>query len=161
MPSLATRMACATLKSARPSPSGKRLGADDRTIVVAAGRLAERAPRPLECAGVGVEDDDAVIAVAVGHEQLVAARQHPRIRGAMQVRGVGVTLALVALADLHDELAVERELQQCVVGHRLQARDARGRAVVAADPGEALVVDVDAVLAFAASRSRRPRRPRT
>ena len=141
-------MACATLKSGRPSPSGKRLGADDRAIVHAAGRLAEGAPGPLERAGVGVEHDDAVIAVAVGDEQLVGARQHPRVRGAMHVRGVGVALALVALADLQDELAVERELQERVVGHRLQAGDAGGRAVVAADPDEALVVDVDAVLAL-------------
>ena len=43
-----------------------------------------------------------------------------------------------------------RELQDLVVGDRLEPGDAVGRAVVAADPDEALVVDMDAVLALAA-----------
>ena len=122
--------------------------------------LAEGAPHPLERAGVGIEHDDAVIAVAVGHEQLVGARMHPHIGGAMQVRGVGVALALVALADLHDELAVLRELQELIVGDRLEAGQAVGRAVVAADPDEALVVDVDAVLALGPLVAAARRRPR-
>ena len=127
---------------------GKRLGADDRATVLAAGRLAEGAPGPLERAGVGVEHDDAVIAIAVGHEQLVGARQHPRIRGAMQVRGVGVAFALVALADLQDELAVGVNFRSASSATGFRPADAGGRALVAADPGEALVVDVDAVLAL-------------
>ena len=69
----------------------------------------------------------------------------------MHVDRVGVAFALVALADLHDELAVERELQKRVVGDRLEAGEAGGRTIVAADPDEALVVDVDAVLALGPS----------
>ncbi len=69
-------------------------------------------------------------------------------RRAVQVRGVGVALALVALADLQHELAVLRELQELVVGDRLKPGRPLRRAVVAADPDEALVVDMDAVLAL-------------
>ena len=126
----------------------KFLNARDLAIVLAAGRLAEGAPGPLERAGVSVEHDDAMVAVAVGDEHLVGLRQDVRIRGAMHVRGVAVALALVALADLEHGLAVERELDELIVGHGLQSRRARCRALIAADPRETLVIDADAVLAL-------------
>jgi hypothetical protein len=89
-----------------------------------------------------------VIAVAVGDVQLIALRMHPDISRPMQVGGIGVALALVAVTDLQHELAVLRELQQLVVGDRLQARQAVRGAAVPAQPHEALVVDMNAVLAF-------------
>ena len=57
----------------------------------------------------------------------LVAREHLDIGRAMDVGRVGVPLALVAVADLHDELAVLRELQDLIVGDRLQVRDAVGR----------------------------------
>jgi hypothetical protein len=89
-----------------------------------------------------------VVAVTVGDEQFVGRLVHPDVGGPVQVGRVVVALALVALADLHDELAVLRELQELIVGDRLEVLDAVGRAVVAAEPDEALVVDVDAVFAL-------------
>src|SRR6516165_2856045 len=117
-------------------------------MVVVDGWLAEGTPHALERAGVGVEHNDAMVAIAVGDIELVALRVYPHVCRPVQVCGVGIALALVAVADLHDELAVLRELQELIVGDRLQARQAVGRAAVAADPDEALVVDMNAVLAL-------------
>ena len=64
--------------------------------------VAECAPHPLELPAVRIKDSDAVIAVTVGHEQLVGLRVDPFIRGPVQVLSVGVALALIAMADLHD-----------------------------------------------------------
>ena len=103
--------------------------------------LLPKAPHiRLNAPRVRIEHDDAVIAVAVGDEQLVGRRMHPDVRGAVHVLRVGVALALVAVADLHDELAVLRELQQLVVGDRLQRRAAPlvGQ-LLPPDPDEALV----------------------
>src|SRR6266705_122918 len=66
----------------------------------------------------------------------------------MNVSGVGIALALIALADLQHELAVLRKFQELIVGNRLEPGKIAGRAVVAANPDEALVVDMDAVLAL-------------
>ena len=96
--------------------------------------VAERAPHPLERAGVRVEDDDAPIAVAVGYEQLVGRRMHERVRGLVDVLGVLVALALAFAADLHHKLAVLRELHQVMI-----------RRAIAAQPYEALRVGVDTV----------------
>ncbi len=89
-----------------------------------------------------------MIAVTVGHEQFVGLRIDLHIGGTMQIRGIGIALALIAVADLHDELAVLREFQQLVVGDRPQPRQAICRAGIAAQPDEALVVDGNAVLAL-------------
>ena len=110
--------------------------------------VAERAPHPLERAAIGVENRDAMIAVAVGHEQFVGLRMDPHIRRPVQIPRVGIALALIAAADLHDELAVLREFQELVIRNRLEARQAVGGTVVSAEPHEAFVVDMDAVLAF-------------
>ena len=105
-----------------PGPGRHCLQAGRRALVLVHRLVAERAPHALERAGIGVEHGHAVVAVAVGDEQLVGLRQHPHVRRLVQVQRVGVALALGAAADLHHELAVLRELQELVVGHRLQAR---------------------------------------
>src|SRR3954468_7670171 len=86
--------------------------------------------------------------LAVRHEHLVSRLMHPDVGGAMHIGGVGVAPALVALADLQDELAVLVELQKLVVRDRLEPRQLEAGAIVASDPDEALIVDVDAVLAL-------------
>ncbi len=115
------------------------------TLVVVHRRVAEGSPHPLEAAGPGVEHGDTVVAVAVGHEQLVGRRMDLLIRRPVEVHRVGVALVPVAAADLHDERAVLRELQQLVVVDRLDPGHAVGRTVVAAQPDEALVIDVETV----------------
>ena len=102
----------------------------------------------LERAGRGVEDGDATVAVAIRDEQLVGGRVHLDIGRAVHVTRVGVPLAFARSADLQHELAVLRELQNLIVGHWTQVLDAVGRAVVAGDPNEALMVDKDAMLAL-------------
>ena len=128
-----------------------------RAAVDAAGWLAERAPHTLELASVRIEHDDAMVAVAVGDENLVGARVDPRIGGAMHVDRVGVAFALIAAPDLQQKFAVEREFEQCIVGHRLKPRIPALRAIVAAYPHMTVAVDVDTVLALrpfeAAARS--------
>src|SRR6202140_797109 len=52
---------------------------DQLTVVVVHRLVAECAPHPLELASVRVEDNDAVIAVAVGHEQFVGRLIDPPI----------------------------------------------------------------------------------
>ena len=75
------------------------------------GRTAVGAPVPLVGAGRRVEDDDAVIAVAVGDEELVRRGIHPCVGRPVEILGVGVALGHAGLADLHDEAAVARELE--------------------------------------------------
>ena len=71
------------------------VGVGRRRIGRVVGRhVSERAPHPLELAGVGIEDDDAAVAVAVGDEQLVRLRMDERVGGLIQVLRVGVALAL-------------------------------------------------------------------
>ena len=117
-------------------------------VVVVHGAFAECAPHPFERAGGGVEDDHPMVAVAVGHEHFVGRQVDERVGRAVHVRRIRVALALIALADLQHQLAVRRELQQLIVGHRFQAGNAVGGTVVAANPDEAAPVDVDAVLAL-------------
>src|SRR5207237_10147517 len=83
----------------RPLGIGKSLRRNDRTVVLAAWRLAKGAPHPLERAGVRVEDDDAVIAVTVGYEQFVGWRMDPGVGGAVHIDRVGIALAVVAFTD--------------------------------------------------------------
>src|SRR5207302_885831 len=122
------------------------LGRDDLAIVVVLWLLAECAPHPLEFATVCIKNRDAVISVTVGHEQFVGLRIDPFIRRPMQILRVGIALTLIAMANLHDELAVLRKLQELVIGNRLESWQAIGGARISADPDEALVVDMDAVL---------------
>src|SRR5579864_2689866 len=66
----------------------------------------------------------------------------------MQILRVGIALALITAANLHDKLAVLRELQELVIGKRLDSWQAIRGAIVTAKPYETLVVDIDAVLAL-------------
>ena len=75
------------------------------------GRLAVGAPHPLERAGIRVEHDDAVIAVAVGDEQLVGRCVHEDTGGAVDVAGVvavrgGALLGIPVLRMRGDYLAI-------------------------------------------------------
>ena len=83
--------------------------------------VAIRAPVPLVCARVGVEHDDAVIAVAVGDVELVGLLVEERLRRQPQVLDVVAPLARARLPDLHQEFSVSRELQDHVVVERLRA----------------------------------------
>ncbi len=81
-----------------------------RAVVIVRRLVAECAPHPLELATIRIEDGDAVIAVTVGHEQFVSRRINPFIRRPVQIPRVGVALALIAAANLHNKLAILREL---------------------------------------------------
>ena len=100
--------------------------------------IAEGAPHPLVGEGLRVEHDHAAVAVAVGVEHLVGGRAHERLRRPHRADRVLVAAAPGAPANLQEQLACRRELQQHVV--RLGPR------AVAADPDVAGRVDVDAVL---------------
>jgi hypothetical protein len=75
-------------------------------VVVVHGTIAKGPPHSLECACIRIQHDHTMVAVAVSNEHFVGWRVHERIRGAMQILRVGVSLALVAFSDLHDQLAV-------------------------------------------------------
>src|SRR6185295_16349687 len=107
---------------------GEVVARHDIAMIVVGRRLTERAPHALERAGIGVEHSDAMIAVTVGYKKLIGRRMLPGIRRAVEIGGIGVTLALIALADLHHDGAVLAELQELIVGHRLQSRKAVARA---------------------------------
>ena len=85
------------------------------------GLVAVGAPVPLVLAGVGVEHDDAMVAVAVGDVQLVGLLVDEGLGRQPQIRDVVAALARSRLADLHQEFAVLRELQHHVVVERLRA----------------------------------------
>src|SRR5262245_43671782 len=76
--------------------------------------VPERAPQALERTGLGVEHDDATVAVAVGDHRLVRLLDDLNVGRLVEVGRVLVPLALVALPDLLHELALARELEQHV-----------------------------------------------
>jgi hypothetical protein len=90
---------------------------------------------PLVGARARVEDDDAVIAIAVGDEELVGGGIEAHVGGATEICGISVTLARARLADLHEEAPVARELEDLGV-----------LLAVAGEPDVPLGVHVDAVL---------------
>src|SRR2546430_11435958 len=98
-------------------------------------RPAVRAPVALVGAGLGVEDDDAVVRIPVRHEELVRRRIHRHARGAPEMRGVAVAARHARLPDLEQELAVPRDFQDLVIPR-----------AIAADPDVTLRVHEDAVL---------------
>ena len=106
--------------------------------------VPERAPQALERTGIGVEHDDATVAVAVCDDRLVRLLDDLNVGRLVEIRGVLVPLALVAPPDLLHEFALARELEQHVVGS-LRHPDLDVR-VVASDPDVVLVIDVDPVL---------------
>ena len=126
---------------------GRRLGLVGTEVRVVR-LVAVRAPVPFQLAGVGVDDRDALVQVAVGEIRLVgrgvdedlrdAAERHLIVAaadvGRLPLRVVR-TLARSRLPDLQQELALLRELEHL-----------RVLIAVAADPDVALVVDRDAVI---------------
>ena len=73
--------------------------------------LAVRAPVTLVCARVGIEHDDAAVAVAVGDVHFVRGEIDFCFSGPIEIRRVGVALALTLATDLQQELSLPRELQ--------------------------------------------------
>ena len=99
------------------------------------GRPAVRAPVPLVLAGIGIEHDDAAVAVAVGHVDLVGLGVDADVGRTPQPRRVVAAAERAGAADLQQERAVARELQDLAV-----------TLPVAPDPDVVQVVDEDAVL---------------
>ena len=103
-----------------------------------------------------------MIAVAVGHVQLVGLLIDEQLRRPLEIIDVVAALALARMPDLHQELPILRELQNLViaeVGRTLAAsrtllvrqplRLGRRRASpVSADPNVALVIHRDPVVRF-------------
>ena len=83
-------------------------------------RRAVRAPVPFVRARGGIEHDDAAIAVAIGDVQLVGGRVELDVGGTVERRLAGAAVGRAGLADLLQELAVARELQnvRVVTGRR-------------------------------------------
>ena len=108
------------------------------------GRVAECAPLPLECAGIGIEHDHAAVPVAVRDEGFVGLGPHEDVRRLMHGLRVGVALADASPADLQQKLPLVVELEEHVVVKIPQRRCDRS---AAADPHVVLVVDGDAMFA--------------
>ena len=131
-----------TRSSGRTSRPSLRVS---RCLVLVIRRVPVRAPVALVGTGVRIEDDDAAIAVPVGHVDLVRLGIHHhrgRLVEVLQivaVRPAVVPRSLPAVrlvaADLHDERAVFVELQDPAVF-----------LTVAAGPDEPLVIDMQPVL---------------
>ena len=100
-----------------------------------AGRAPVGAPVALVGASLRVEHDDPVVAIAVGDEQLVRLGIDGHRRGPVEMPGVRVPADDPLPADLQEELAVGRELENLAVLR-----------IVARDPHVPLRVDEDAVL---------------
>ena len=97
--------------------------------------LSIGAPHPLEGPGLGIQHDDAAIDITIGDQHLVGGGPIDRPCRMVEVLDVQAALALARMADLHQELAVGRELQALVV---VLAR--LGILAVAADPDIVLAV---------------------
>ena len=108
------------------------------------GRVAERAPHPLERSGISVEHDDSAVPVSVRDEGLVGLGPHEDVRRLVDGLRVGVAFAGGPATDLQQEFALVVEREEHVVVQIPERRCNRG---AAADPHAVLVVDGDAVLA--------------
>ncbi len=98
------------------------------------GLVSVSSPVALVSAGVGIEDDDAPVAVAIRHEDFVGFRIHANSRRPIQVFGVVTAAGFSVVADLEEKLAGLRELQDVGVLFG-----------VAAHPDVVFVVDEHAV----------------
>src|SRR5579862_3887231 len=127
------------------------------------------APMPLVLSGIGIEHDDAFVAISVRDIQFIGFRIDEHFRRTLQVFDVVAAFALERMPDLHQEFSALRKFQDLIV--RIGARLAslwRGagpvflhfginRAAIPADPHVALVVDrnsmvgVGPIVAFAGS----------
>src|SRR5437016_8743831 len=127
-----------------------RIVAAKRRVV---GLMAIGAPVALVLAGVGIEHDHAVIAVAVRDDQFIGLLVDEQLGRTLYILGVVAALALAGLADLHQEFAVLSELQNHVVVvvtacRRLPGWRTRRGASIPADPNIPFVVDCDSVIGF-------------
>ena len=86
-----------------------------RAEVGVVGFVAVGAPVPLVLAGLGVEHDHAMVAVAVGDVHFIGLFVDKRLGRQPEVLDVVAAFALVGLADLHQEFSVLREFQDHVV----------------------------------------------
>src|SRR5207244_13467273 len=93
-------------------------------------------PMTLVAARGGVEDDDAVVGVAVGDVELVRRWIDAGVGGPAQVVRVRIVSTGARLADLQEEAPRASELEDMAV-----------LAAVAGEPHVVLMVDEDAVLA--------------
>ena len=121
------------------------VGAEIRVVRL----VAVRAPVALELAGVGVDDDDALVAVAVGDVGLVGLRDRRR-----SSRAGRSSRCRCCPCSARACRSASRNLPSCV-----NFRSCESRPDVAADPDVALVVDGDAVIRRRASHSLRPGPP--
>src|SRR5579864_9216754 len=91
-----------------------------RRIVLAewpvVGLLAVAAPIALDRTRVAVDDRDAPVPVPVADVALVGLRIHEDLRRRAEILGVVAALALAAMPELGDELAVLRELEKLRIG---------------------------------------------
>src|SRR5204862_7435448 len=94
------------------------------------------APMPLVLAGVGIQDDDAAIAVTVADVDLVGRDVFPDLRRLPEVAGVVAAVVDTVLADLQQEGAAAAELE-----------DLRVFRAVAGEPDVPLVIDGEAMVA--------------
>src|SRR5207245_2599236 len=77
--------------------------------------VPKRAPEALERTRIGIEHDDATVTVTIGNHRLVRLLDDLHVRRLVEIRGVLVSLTLIAASDLLHEFALARELEQHVV----------------------------------------------
>jgi hypothetical protein len=75
-----------------------------------------------------------MIAIAIRDEQFIRLRMNPHIGGPVKILRIGVAFALIALSDLHDELAVLRQFQKLIVGNGLHAGQSIRRTRISTKP---------------------------
>src|ERR1700752_4938045 len=100
--------------------------------------VAVRTPVPLVRTGVGIEDDDAPVAVPVGNEQFVGRRVDSHVGGLTEIRRVVAAGAAPTTADLQEKLALAVELEDLVL--------TRSGCASPGDPDVVLMIDEDPVL---------------
>src|SRR5437588_10879602 len=115
------------------------------------GLMAIGAPVALVLAGVGIEHDHTVIAVAVCDDQFIGFLVDEQLGRTLDILGVVAALTLAGLADLHQEFAVLSKLQNHVVvvvtaRRWLPGWRSRRWTAVPADPNVPFVVDCDSVV---------------
>ena len=106
-----------------------------RTKIFVVGLVAVRTPHTLESERPGVDHDNAVVPVAVGDIQLIACGIHRQVGGAAQILRVRAAAALALTAELRQELALCRELEDLGI-----------LVAVSRQPDVVLHIDKDAVL---------------
>src|SRR6266404_4773035 len=115
------------------------------------GLMAIGAPVALVLAGVGIEHDHPVIAVAVRDDQFIGLLVDEQLGRTLDILGVVAALTLAGLADLHQEFAVLSKLQNHVVVvvtacRRLPGWRPRRWTAIPADPNVAFVVERDSMV---------------